>query len=145
MTNGKRNRQAGHGWELELAKFFRELGFLHVVTTRSESRARDARKIDLMNQQERVNGQFVFNVQAKNMIGHVKYAKLLGEMPTEEGIINIIAHKQTIKKGTRFIGAGKYVIMQQEDFKKIIEVFNRNHVPLTDQTFRDHLPKSIEA
>jgi hypothetical protein len=132
-----RNRSAGHGWELEMARFFRELGFPHVVTTRSESRSRDASKVDLMNKEERTNGQFVFNVQAKNMVGHVKYAKLLDEMPKEDGIINVVAHKQTQKNESgRFMGRGKYIIMNMDDFKSIVELILRNHIPLTSQVFK---------
>lgn len=135
-TNGKRNRTAGHNFERELAEFFRGLGFSHVVTARSESKSRDDDKIDLMNTQEGKNGRFVFNVQAKNTTGHVKYAKLLAEMPNEDGVINIVMHKQTEKNSSgRFIQKGKYVIMSVEDFEKMIKLYNAKGVTLTPETF----------
>ncbi len=139
MTPGKRNRNAGSNWERELVKFFRELNFPHVVTTRSESRARDARKIDLMNEQERTNGQFMFNVQAKNATGHLKYAKVLSEMPTEEGVINVVMHKQTEKTETsgRFLPKGKFAIMHMEDFEKLIKLFNKHGIVLTPQAITE--------
>lgn len=142
MTPGKRNRTAGSNWERELVKFFRELNFPHVVTTRSESRARDARKIDLMNEEERTNGQFVFNVQAKNATGHLKYAKILSEMPTETGIINLIAHKQTEKTNERFLPKGKFVIMHLDDFEKVVQLLNKHNIPLTSRTFLPDEPSN---
>lgn len=122
MTNGKRNRRAGHMWERQLAETFRQLGFPHVVTTRSESRSRDAQKIDLMNREEGVYGRFPFNIQAKTTTNHVKYAKLLAEMPTTEGVMNIVIHKQTEKVGTRFQPVGMYAILYFDDFKSLINV-----------------------
>lgn len=120
MMNGKRNRRAGHGWERQLAELFREIGFPHVVTSRSESRSRDAQKVDLINKDELINGRFPFNVQAKTTTNHVKYAKLLDEMPIIEGVTNIVIHKQTQKTGTRFLPIGEFVIMKLSDFKQLI-------------------------
>lgn len=120
MTNGKRNRSAGHKWERTLVDEFKQLGFPHVVTTRSESRSRDAQKIDLMNKDELINGRFPFNVQAKTTTNHVKYAKLLAEMPSVVGVTNIVIHKQTQKVGTRFQPVGMYVVMMFSDFKQLL-------------------------
>jgi hypothetical protein len=122
MTSGKRNRAAGHTWERELASLFRMLGFPHVVTTRSESRARDNQKVDLINKDERKNGRFVFNVQAKNAVGHIPYGKLLAEMPDEPGVINVIAHKQTERRNTRFVGTGEFVVMNLNDFLTMVKI-----------------------
>jgi hypothetical protein len=122
MTNGKRNRAAGHGWERKLVDMFKKVGFEHVVTTRSESKSRDDDKIDLMNKNERKNGQFVFNVQAKNVANTLKYAELLREMPNEKGIINVVAHKQTKRVGTRFVPQGTFMIMSLDHFFTLISI-----------------------
>jgi|SRR6185369_14970601 len=116
MTNGKRNRTAGSNWERDLVQLFRSIGFPHVVTTRSESRSRDAQKIDLINKDEFKNGRLPYNVQAKNIKGHLKYAKVLGELPQDEGVINVILHKQTEKKNNRFVTVDKFAILRLEDF-----------------------------
>lgn len=121
MTNGKRNRQAGHSLERGLAEVFRSIGFPHVVTTRSESRSRDNQKIDLMNKDERINGRFPYNVQAKNSTAHLKYAKLLSEIPTVPDVMNVIIHKQTEKVGTRFLPRGQYAILYLKDFLTLIQ------------------------
>lgn len=120
-TNGKRNRSAGNGWERELAELFRSIGFVHVVTTRSESRTRDAQKIDLMNRNEGVNGRLPYNVQAKNTTNHLKYGKILSELPNNSGVINVILHKQTEKNGTRFVCKDKFAIMKLDDFIALIK------------------------
>jgi hypothetical protein len=121
MTNGKRNRSAGNGWERELAEIFRKLGFPHIVTTRSESRSRDAQKIDLMNKDERTNGRFPYNVQAKNVTGHLKYGKVMAEMATTPNVINVILHKQTEKVGSRFIVKDRFAILRMDDFIDIVK------------------------
>lgn len=120
-VNGKRNRAAGTGWERELAKIFRDLGFPHVVTTRSESRSRDAQKIDLINKDELKNGRLPYNVQAKNVRGHLQYGKVLSQLPANPGVINVILHKQTDKVGTKFITKNKYAIMLMDDFFTMVK------------------------
>lgn len=122
VLNGKRNRQSGHKWERDVAKVFRDLGYTHVVTTRSESRSRDAQKIDLINKDEATNGRLPFNIQAKCSNTHVKYAKLLSEMPTNEGVMNIVLHRQTEKKDIRFFTKRHYAIMFMEDFLELIKL-----------------------
>jgi hypothetical protein len=114
-TNGKRNRTAGLNWERLLAKTLRELGYKHIVTTRSESRTRDAQKIDLINKNERENGRFPLNIQAKTTNTHLPYAKLLAEMPVGPEY-NVIFHKMTKKTEVNFITTGTYAILQLDDF-----------------------------
>lgn len=123
MTNGKRNRQAGHKWERQLAESFRSIGFAHVVTTRSESRSRDNQKVDLINEDELKNGRFPFNVQAKTTTSHLSYAKLLSEMPEDRGVMNVILHKQTKKApdGVKFMETGRFAIMQLDNFLDLVK------------------------
>lgn len=120
-TNGKRNRSAGNGWERELANEFRKLGFPHVITSRKGSRLRDSQKVDLMNEDEDAYGRLPYNVQAKNVKGHLKYAKVIGELPNNPGIINVIMHKQTVKTNERFVCSGKYAILNLDDFLNMIK------------------------
>lgn len=126
--SGKRNRAAGHAWERQLAEVFRQLGFTHVVTARSESRARDNQKVDLINEDERKNGRFVFNIQAKNSVGHLAYGKILSQMPNEPGVINVIAHKQTKRSNSRFVVTGKYAVMSLDDFYTLIKIATKEGI-----------------
>ena len=121
MTNGKRNRRAGHNWELKLADIFRKLGFPYVVTTRSESRSRDNQKIDLINKDEFENGRLPYNVQAKCTVTHLPYGALLSELPKTNKVINVILHKQVEKIKDRFVPRGHYAILHMEDFLTLIK------------------------
>lgn len=121
MTNGKRNRTAGSNWERDLVQLFRSIGFPYVVTTRSESRSRDAQKIDLINKDEFNHGRLPYNVQAKNVKGHLKYAKVLGELPKDKGVINVVLHKQTEKKNNRFVTVDKFAILHLDDFIDMVK------------------------
>lgn len=109
---GSRNRTAGHNWERDCVALLKEL-YPEVVTSRAESRTRDDQKVDLCYTGE-------LNVQCKNLSQKVDYVKVLGEMPEEEGQINVIFDKQTRKKGTRFLPAGKYVHLTLDDFMNLI-------------------------
>lgn len=123
-TPGKRNKSAGSGWERELAIKFRELGFPHVITTRQGSRLRDSQKIDLMNSDESKYGRLPYNVQAKNVKGHLAYGKVISELPKEPGIINVILHKQTAKRNNRFIEVDRFAILYMDDFLNLIKQTN---------------------
>lgn len=121
QTNGKRNKNAGHSWERESAEEFREIGFDHVVTSRSESRGRDAQKIDLMNKDELVNGRLPYDVQCKSLSKACPYPKFLSEIEKTEGVIPVVVHKQTkLNAAGRFMTQGKYAIMYLSDFYTIV-------------------------
>jgi len=120
-VNSNRNRTAGHSYEREKCKDFNLFGFVHVVTSRSESRSRDNAKVDLINKNERTNGQLPYNVQCKNYSTKIDYNALLNEMPDEPGIINVVFHKSTKRVGTKFIKKAEYAVMRQKDFMKLIQ------------------------
>jgi phosphoketolase len=119
--SGTRNRREGHKLERDIAKYFRDIGFPHVVTTRSESRSRDDQKIDLINKDEAVNGRLPYNVQLKNTTVRPAYPALLAEMPKVDGVINIVIHKQTQRNGDRFLPIGKYTILYLDDFMNMVK------------------------
>jgi len=125
-TNGKRNRQAGHKFELECVKAFREAGYPECVSSRSSNRSRDALKIDLVNRDEITSGRMPWAVQCKNIKGHIKYASIISELPKEHNVKRVILHNQTEKVGTRFITRDKFAIMYMEDFMEIVKQLRDN-------------------
>lgn len=149
MTTPKKkrrnNRSAGHSFELTVRDWFRILGFPHLVTSRSESRSRDAQKVDLINQDEHVNGRFPYNVQCKNMCSHLKYKKVLGDIRAAPGVINVVIHKLTtnlLKAGTKgsvFVHSGTYAILDVKDFLamvakiKKLEELEKQSIPTLDR------------
>lgn len=120
---GKRNRVQGQKFERDIAKYFRDIGYPHVVTTRSESRSRDNQKVDLINKDEYKNGRFEFNVQLKNTTIRPAYPALLAEMPQIDGVKNIVIHKQTERndESGRFLPIGKYTILYLDDFMEMVK------------------------
>lgn len=88
--------------------------FPDAVTSRSESRARDALKVDLCNTGE-------VNFQCKTIKGRAPYERILKEMP-DEGRLNVILHKMTVKKGDRFYTEGEYAILSIQDLLVLLEL-----------------------
>lgn len=123
-TNGKRNRSAGHGFELAVVKKLKEHGFPHVVTSRSESRSRDNEGTDLINCNERVNGRLPYNIQCKNVCNPLKYPAILSSMIKVPGVTNVIFHKCTKRSATNFIPVGNYAVLSMEDFLSLISELN---------------------
>lgn len=119
--SGSRSRRVGHGWERELAEMFRSIGYKDVITTRQGSRELDNLKIDLMNSNTSKEGRLPWNVQAKCVKGHLSYGKVLEELPTEQGIVNVICHKSTKKVNNRFIEQGRYAILYLDDFIEMVK------------------------
>jgi hypothetical protein len=117
---GNRNRTAGHNFERECVRAFKEIGFQHVETSRLVNLSRDSDGIDLANKDELKNGRFPYNMQCKNMSTAVPYIKLLTELPNTN-CINVIAHKKTERKGDKFYPAGKYAFMHLKDFFGMVD------------------------
>ncbi len=121
--SGSRNRNAGHGWERDSARGFRECSYPFVVTTRSESKSRDDKGIDLMNKDEYKNGLFEFSVQCKCTQKNPDYHSLIEELPKDFGI-PIVFHRKTLKTKTRFRVVGEYATLRVEDFYNLLRKIN---------------------
>lgn len=126
-TNGKRNKAAGHGFERQVVKDLKAIGFPNVCTSRLASRLRDSQKIDVVNEDEDKYGRLPYNIQCKNLAKLADYPKLLDELPQDTSHINVVFHKKT-KKTTAgvFRTQGEYAILKLDDFysmmKKIVEL-----------------------
>lgn len=132
-TNGKRNRSAGFSWERMCKKMLIDIGFPHVVTSRSENRKRDADKIDLMNTDEFENGILPYSIQCKTLSTSAPYPKLLAEMKDLKGTIKVVMHKQTKKSsGGKFMETGAYACLYLKDFFKIIEENKNLNIEVLD-------------
>jgi len=110
--SGSRNRTAGHNWERVCCKKLIEI-YPDVCTSRAESRTRDDLKVDLCK-------TGFLNVQNKTRSQKEDYVKVLGEMPDEEGQINVIFDKQTRKKGNRFLSVGEFAHLNLDDFIELV-------------------------
>ena len=109
MSN--RNRTAGHKWELEVIKDFKEIGYTEAVSSRYSSRETDDAGIDICNTDN-------LAIQCKNTSKSIDYHKINKGMNTDKE--KIIMHKRTEKKGDRFIVQGKYVIFEYDFAMKLL-------------------------
>lgn len=98
-NKGSRNRNAGHSWEREIAKNFRDIGYDKCKTSREASKLLDNCKVD--------HWGIPYNIQAKN--GYTKgldYQQILDEIrellknnyPTRTKFPTIIVHKRRNSK-----------------------------------------------
>ena len=127
-----RNMAAGHGFERDVAKKLREIGFADVRTSRECSRKRDSQKVDLCNADEDANGRLPYNIQCKNLNTLAKYPKLLKELEQHNSRkqINVVFHKLTKKSESgRFLPVGEYAILNLDDFYKMQEhIYNMEKI-----------------
>jgi len=125
-TVGKRNKNAGYVFEVEVKDLVKALGFDHVTLSRMESIVRDRQKVDLMNEEEGKNGRLPWNFQCKNIASGSKlnYQKILDEMPKGKEI-NILAHNHTVKQysgtNSRFLTKGQYAITTPSDIFRLLQ------------------------
>lgn len=96
-TNGKRNKVAGHSWELEIIKILKKRGLydVEVVTCRANSRRLDAAGIDLMHLDEHNHGMMRDSIQAKTVVKAPPYPKLLANIRKANRPGPVIFHRQT--------------------------------------------------
>lgn len=118
---GKRNITAGHSFERDIVEAFQKVGYPHVRTSRATNRTRDAEKVDLAYGDEVKHGRFPYNVQCKTLADRMAYKKVLESLPIIEGVRNVVIHKQTEKKGNRFMHQGTFTFMHAHDFFSILE------------------------
>lgn len=130
----RNNRTAGHNYERETAKEFRELGFCACSTSRLESRSRDNDKVDLCNKDESINGRLPYNIQCKTLLGRADYITLLNEMPSDGIEINVVLHKATKKsKAGLFRSVGQYALMNKSDFYRLVKLIANLEAELKEQ------------
>lgn len=109
MTNGKRNRAAGHDWEKEVVALFRDRGiYPKAITTRQGSRALDALGIDAMNDSEETHGIMDDTVQCKNVSGGVNYHALIQDLIASGRPHPVVFHKRTSRREQNMVVQGHY-------------------------------------
>lgn len=116
-TNGRRNRNAGKAWELEIIKILKEFElYPHACSTRSESRTLDGCGIDVMNRNEGVNGLMQDSIQAKTEARTVPYPKLLDRIRQAGRSHPVVFHKQTSRSGTKFMERDRFAISYMDTY-----------------------------
>ena len=118
-----RNARKGHNYELDVIKrlntILSTLNLIKndsdlIVSSRSESRRLDAKKIDL------VSNILPCYVQCKSTSTTPQIHKILTDPKTPEDRPLVIYHKLTKKKKNRFMAQGEYVYMGSEFFHTLL-------------------------
>lgn len=108
--NGKKK---GSRYELDIVRFFRELGY-ECSTSRYSSRELDDKKVDICSVDP-------FLVQAKAVEKLPKsYHSILKELPDEKGKYRILMHKKS-RQGT-------VVSMELETFRELLQMLLKHGV-----------------
>lgn len=101
-------RNKGHRYETKIAQELRNLGFTDVVTSRSESKSMDDKKVDLVDR----SGKLPCYIQLKNTVNTPQYHAIKKECPLKDKPFIVIWNKQ-VKKEKVFGSAGEVVIMDK--------------------------------
>ena len=100
-------RNKGHRYETKIAQELRNLGFTDVVTSRSESKSMDDKKVDLVDR----SGKLPCYIQLKNTVNTPQYHAIKKECPLKD---------KQVKKEKVFGSAGEVVIMDKDFFYELL-------------------------
>ena len=116
IRNLKRSRARGVEYEQRIAKELRELGF-DVCTSRSESKAMDDKKVDLIDK----DGKLPY-LQLKRTIKTPDYFSIKKECPLTDKPFCIIWNKQVGTEKT-FRSVGELVMIDKDFFYQLIKKY----------------------
>ena len=108
-------RNKGHRYETKIAQELRNLGFTDVVTSRSESKSMDDKKVDLVDR----SGKLPCYIQLKNTVNTPQYHAIKKECLLKDKPFIVIWNKQ-VKKEKVFGSAGEVVIMDKDFFYELL-------------------------
>lgn len=116
--NLKRNRARGNAYEVQIAKELRDLGFSGVVTSRSESKAMDDRKVDLVD----TDNLLCFYPQLKATINTPDYFGISESCPLKDKPF-VIFWKKIKPTESTFRATGEVVMVPKDFFYKLIKKY----------------------
>lgn len=114
--NLKNNKRRGSDYERQIAKELREIGFEGVVTSRSESKAMDDMKIDLIDKENKLP----FYSQIKRCIKYPNYIEIRKQCPLKDKEFVLFWNIQKATDST-FRSDGEVVILDKNFFYKLIK------------------------
>ena len=112
------SKNKGSAYERKIAKELRELGFIGVVTSRSESKSKDDDKIDLIDK----DGYLPIEIQLKSTQVTPSYFKIREESSVDNKKFVIIWAKQE-KKETNICTVGECAIISKELLYELIKPY----------------------
>lgn len=115
---GAYNRTRGQRAEQKVVKELKELGFENVVSSRSESKATDDNKIDIIDK----DGKLPCNIQVKHQIPYPQYFKIRNESTAPNETFVVLWDKQEAKE-KNIVTVGRCAIMDIDFFYKLIKPY----------------------
>jgi len=112
------SRTKGHSYETKIVKELKELGFQNVVTSRSESKAMDDNKVDIIDKDNLLPAK----LQLKCTQSIPSYFKIRSESTVNPEEFVIIWSKQE-KREVNIVSVGEAVIMDKKLFYKLIKPY----------------------
>lgn len=120
---GAYNRNRGQRAEQKVVKELKELGFTNVVSSRSESKATDDNKVDIIDKDKKL--PFGLNIQVKHQIQYPQYFKIRSESTVPNESFVILWDKQEPRE-KNIITVGRCAIMDIDLFYKLIEPYAKS-------------------
>lgn len=117
--SGSYNRNRGQRAEQKIVNELKALGFIGVVSSRSESKATDDNKVDIIDK----NNQLPCFIQIKHTLQTPQYFSIREESTVPNEKFVIIWDKQK-KCKTNIITIGSAVIMDKELFYELIKPYS---------------------
>lgn len=116
--SGAYNRNRGTRAELKIINELKELGFTGVVSSRSESKAMDNNKVDIIDKENKLPCA----IQIKHTIATPQYFSIREESTVPNEDFCIIWDKQE-KKNVNIVTIGTAVIMDKQLFYKLLKAY----------------------
>lgn len=118
--SGKYAKSKGNNYELKIAHELNECGYPKVVTTRSESKALDAKKIDLID----LEGKLPVDIQCKCTANVPNFFKIRNSYERTRPFC-LFWNRQEVKSGqVNMSSAGELVMVDKDFFYKLLKVYN---------------------
>ena len=114
--NLKNNRKRGNTYETKIAKELRELGYEQVVTSRSESKSMDDKKVDLIDP----SNKLPFYPQIKKTINTPDYFGIRKACPLKDKPF-LVFWAKTVPTESTFRTEGEVVFVPKEYFYELIQ------------------------
>lgn len=115
------SRTKGHNYEQKIVRELKELGFKNVVTSRSESKAMDDNKVDIIDKDDLLPCK----LQLKSTQSIPSYFKIRSESTVNPEEFVIIWSKQE-KREVNIVSVGEAVIMDKKLFYKLIKPYSES-------------------
>lgn len=113
------SRNKGNRYESQIAKELRELGYPGVKTSRSESKAMDDNKVDIIDTEKKLP----VNIQIKKTQSIPSYFKIRSESTVDPKTFAIMWNKQE-RKEKNICSVGECVIISKEFFYEMLKMYN---------------------